>query len=368
MDPFSEATRLERRIVQRASEQRIPLGGAFELLPLCNMNCRMCFLRLSPDEMAAQGRLRTADEWLSLAGEAQKAGLLFLLLTGGEPFLFPDFAYLYRELCQMGLIITINTNGTLLTEEIADALALHKPRRVNVTLYGSSDEVYSRLCGNPHGYTQALRAIHMLKERGIAVKLNCSLTRENYDDFPKLRSVAQSLALPLMPDSYMFPSARKGCMPFDHSSRITPAEAAKAWTEIKRDELDEEAFSALCRTMAAYADTPDRDDITEPEKIPCRAGVSSFWINWKGNMTPCVFMEHTSIPVFEEGFDASWAYIRAQRDLMFMPPKCTSCGKRACCSVCAAAVLTETGALTSPPPYVCEMTAEKIRCMQCEMK
>ncbi len=98
MDPFSEATKLERRIVHRASEQRIPLGGAFELLPLCNMDCRMCFLRLSPKEMEAQGRLRTAEEWLSLAKDARNAGLLFLLLTGGEPFLFPAFPYLYREL------------------------------------------------------------------------------------------------------------------------------------------------------------------------------------------------------------------------------------------------------------------------------
>jgi len=149
MDLFSSATKLERRIVFAASQKRIPLGGAFELLPLCNMDCRMCFLRLSPGEMEQQGRMRSAREWLELAGQARDAGLLFLLLTGGEPFLHPEFQTLYEGLCELGLIITINTNGTLITKEYADLLHRHKPRRVNVTLYGSSDQVYARLSKIP---------------------------------------------------------------------------------------------------------------------------------------------------------------------------------------------------------------------------
>ena len=81
MTPFTPATKIEERLVQSATEKQIPLGGSFELLPLCNMNCRMCFLRLNPEEMKAQGRLRTAEEWLELAVQAKDAGMLFLLLT-----------------------------------------------------------------------------------------------------------------------------------------------------------------------------------------------------------------------------------------------------------------------------------------------
>ena len=92
MDTFSSTTKLEERLVLSATQKRIPLGGAFELLPLCNMNCQMCFLRLTPEEMKQQGRLRSADEWLELAAQAKEAGMLFLLLTGGEPFLYPEFS------------------------------------------------------------------------------------------------------------------------------------------------------------------------------------------------------------------------------------------------------------------------------------
>ena len=52
--------------------------------------------------MESQGRLKTAAEWLKLAQEAKEAGMLFLLLTGGEPFLYPEFWELYGELKEMG--------------------------------------------------------------------------------------------------------------------------------------------------------------------------------------------------------------------------------------------------------------------------
>ena len=114
MNYMDDASTFERSFLQKARQQHIPITGALELLPLCNMNCDMCYVRLSRSEMECQGQLRTVDEWILLAQQMQKAGTLFLLLTGGEPLLFPDFKTLYLELRNMGMILTINTNGTLL--------------------------------------------------------------------------------------------------------------------------------------------------------------------------------------------------------------------------------------------------------------
>ena len=125
------------------------INGSLELLPLCNMNCDMCYVRLSARETEAKGGLHTADEWIGLGREMQKAGVLFLLLTGGEPLLFPDFQKLYVELRQMGMILTVNTNGTLLDEGWADFFGRYKPRRINITLYGADDSAYEKLCHYP---------------------------------------------------------------------------------------------------------------------------------------------------------------------------------------------------------------------------
>ena len=74
----------EKYLIGRAAEKHVPLNASLELLPLCNMNCDMCYVRLSREEMEEQGSLRRADEWLTLAEQMRKAGTLFVLLTGGD--------------------------------------------------------------------------------------------------------------------------------------------------------------------------------------------------------------------------------------------------------------------------------------------
>lgn len=364
MDALSSTTKLEERIVLSATRKRIPLGGAFELLPLCNMDCRMCFLRLTPEQMKSQGRLRTADEWLALAEEAKNAGLLFLLLTGGEPFLYPEFEKLYTGLVKKGLIITLNSNGTLINEHFADILANNRPRRVNITLYGSSDEVYGKLCKNPKGFTQTMKAIELLKERNVTVKLNGSLTADNKEDLPNIQRIAKELELALEVDSYMFPSSRKEVISFDKDSRLTPLEAAQGYMDIKKEELSKEVFCELAQAMKrCYHSGKDFTGDCPKEPLPCRAGLSSFWVNWKGIMTPCIFMDKPGIPVFEKGFKESWEFVKAERDKIFMPSECTKCSKRAFCTVCGACAYTETGAFDRKPEYMCELTKEKLRLM-----
>lgn len=358
MNPFSNTSKIEERIVMSATAKGIPLGGSFELLPLCNMNCQMCFLRLSPEEMQAQGRLRTAEEWLALGEEAKAAGLLFLLLTGGEPFLHPEFQKIYEGLAKMGFYITLNSNGTLITEEYADMLARHLPRRVNITLYGSSDEIYGKLCGNPHGFSQVMHAIELLKERKIPVKLNGSLTPDNWEDLENIQRIAQDLEIPLEVDAYMFPSSRKEVCQFKQEARLSPEQAAEGFLKIWRAEHTEEEFQAFAKAMAAHEEA-ENGDACEREELPCRAGRSSFWVTWKGIMTPCVFMDQPGVPVFETGFSQAWEQIKEERKQLFLPAECSKCGKRKFCTVCGACAYTETGSFDKKPEYMCALTEEK---------
>ena len=76
---------------RKASITKTPISGTFELSPLCNMECKMCYIKMSKEKQESIARLRTKEEWLNLAKEARNEGMLFLLLTGGEPFLVKDF-------------------------------------------------------------------------------------------------------------------------------------------------------------------------------------------------------------------------------------------------------------------------------------
>ena len=164
-------SKLTEYLHTKAAWAGIPLNGTFELTPCCNMACKMCYVRMTKQQQEQIAPLRTAGEWLALAEEAKKQGMVYLLLTGGEPFLRPDFHEILSGLNKMGLFVSINSNGTLIDEEVISWLKQAPPTRVNVTLYGASDATYERLCGNPKGYTQAVRGIRLLKDAGFVVRL-----------------------------------------------------------------------------------------------------------------------------------------------------------------------------------------------------
>ena len=247
MNYMDDASTFERSLLQKARQKHIPVTGALELLPLCNMNCDMCYVRLSRSEMERQGRLRTVEEWVRLAEQMQKAGTVFLLLTGGEPLLFPDFKTLYRRLRNLGMILTINTNGTLLDEAWADFFATYPPRRINITLYGADAASYDRLCHFPQGFDQTLRAVRLLRARNVDVKISCSVTKKNPQDFSRIFALGKELGVPVHADHYMMPAVRERSLPFDAQVRLLPEDAAALAFQALKLQLDADIFRQYVR-------------------------------------------------------------------------------------------------------------------------
>ena len=356
MEPLSmETNTMERMLLRRAADAQQPINGSLELLPLCNMNCDMCYIRLSRSEMERHGRLRTADEWIRLGREMQKAGVLFLLLTGGEPLMFPDFKRLYTALEQMGMILTINTNGTLLNKEWAEFFGYHRPRRINITLYGADDSAYESLCHYPGGFEKTLRGIRLLKEQRIDVKINGSVTKSNLNDMQKIYDIGRALGVPVHMDTYMLPGIHERGLPFDRQSRLVPEEAAAAQLEAVRAEIDPELFPQYIEQKIAQIENAA---MTYPEGITCMAGNCSFTVNWQGEMRPCVTLEEPSVPVFETGFEAAWEQASKEAKLLRGNEKCTKCRLRPICKTCVASAKLETGAYDGVPEYLCRYAEE----------
>lgn len=363
MEPLEGATTVERMLLDQARRTRTPANGSIELLLLCNMNCDMCYVRLSREEMEAKGRLRTADEWLEIGRQMKDAGVLFLLLTGGEPFLYPDFRRLYLELRKMGMIITINTNGTLIDEELAEFFGKYKPRRVNITLYGVDEETYDKLCHYPGGYEKTLRGIRLLREQGVDVKVGGSLALANRDDLDKLLDIGEELEIPVRVDTYMMPATRERDLPYNMQSRLNPEEAARARIHALKREMGPELFPQYVRQSVERADYPEPAE-AKPGHMSCMAGQCSFTINWQGEMRPCVILTEPAISVFEVGFKAAWKYIVEETHKILLNEKCSTCHMRHLCRTCAASALLETGSYDGVPDYMCRYAGESLRILR----
>ena len=359
MELMNDATTIERHMFAKAAEQRLPLYGVLELLPLCNLNCDMCYVRMSRTEMEQVGRLQTIDEWIQIAEDMAKARTLFVLLTGGEPLLYPDFRPFYLKLLELGMIVTINTNGTLLDEEWADFFAQHKPRRINITLYGASNATYEKLCHHPKGYDLTIRGIKLLKERNVDIKINGSLAKENVDDRMKIIEIGESMDIPVRIDTYMYPTVRERLHPYKEQARLSPEIAAKARVEVLRREMGEELFAQYRQlTLHDAKNTPEGEEI--PGRMKCRAGQSSFVINWQGQMRSCVVLDEPSISLKETSFEAAWKQGVEEVEQLRTSSKCSKCKLRKVCNTCAAAAIAETGEADGVPDYICRYTEATI--------
>ena len=362
MDPIQGATTLERRLVHKAKQSKVPINGSIELLPLCNMNCDMCYVRLSPSEMEAQGKLRSLDEWLEIAEEMRDAGTLFLLLTGGEPLLYSEFKQLYLDLKDMGFVITINTNGTLIDESWADFFGEHKPRRINITLYGADDQAYRELCHYPGGFDKVMYAVKLLKEREVDVKLSSSLTRANQNDMARIIDLGEELGIPVRVDTYMMPAVRERNRPYDEQSRLDPVSAARVRIQALKQEMGKELFEEYVRKIVFEVEHILPED--GPGKVHCLAGNCSFTINWQGNLRPCVVMSEPSVSVFEEGFEKAWQKVSDAVSAIRTSSVCNACKYRPICRTCCASALLEEGSYDAVPKYMCAYAKESYRLIQ----
>ena len=130
-----------KRLRERVAGKRIPLSGSLELTFRCNLRCVHCYLDGQHTPSPEQHEL-TTSEITDIIDQIVAEGCLWLLLTGGEPLVRPDWKEIYLYAKRKGLIITLFTNGTLLTPEDADFLAEWRPLRGgDLALWSDSGDV-----------------------------------------------------------------------------------------------------------------------------------------------------------------------------------------------------------------------------------
>ena len=347
------------RLFAKAGRMGIPLSGTFELTSRCNLDCKMCYIHKRANDAHARSLEMSTKQWLDLAKECQQAGMLNLLLTGGEPTVRSDFREIYTGCRKLGLMVSINSNGILMDDSMVAFLAANPPTRVNITLYGACPETYQRLCGDGSAYERVIHNILALRKAGVLVKLNYSVTQYNRRDGDEIYAFAEKHGLTLQTVTYMFPPVRaceQGCFLAD---RMTPQEAAEAQMAYDRLRMPPEVLRQVLqdKLRGIRVEDPDSECQELPtERIRCRAGYSTFWVTWDGQMRPCGMMTVPSADIRELGFAGAWKQIRRAREEIFIPAKCTNCEIANACDACPALCYAETGSFTEVPVYMCEKT------------
>lgn len=360
------ALTIRQHVFRNGAGRRIPVSGTFELTPRCNLDCKMCYVHMTPEEARPLGEELTAEEWLAVGRQAVEAGMIYLLLTGGEPMLRPDFATVYTEMVKLGVLVSVNTNGTLLTPEVLECFQKHPPEVVNLTLYGASPDTYESLCGVRGGYEKATAAVRALRAAGIRVALNTTFTHCNARDMEALVSFAAQVGVPIRTAAYTFPPVRNGreacsvCFsPEEQGVMNARFEAASATPRrlYARARYLEECLAAFEARKIAL------DEATLPERgrpVGCMAGRGQFWMAWNGEMYSCGMLSHNGVKPADGArvgdFKAMWAETVRRTEEIFLPAKCTDCPFFKICPNCPAVTVSRHGVSHRLADEMCRYT------------
>lgn len=326
---------IKEYIFKRGAAKQIPVSGTFELTPRCNMSCRMCYIHMAQNEQKC--RELTTEQWLDIGRQAVEQGMLYLLLTGGEPMLRPDFCTIYREMVKMGVMVSVNTNGTLLTPQILSVLEEYQPEKVNITLYGMSEAVYKNLCGFPGGFQKTIENILLLKQSGIHVNLNTTFTRDNIDDMEEIVAFAKREHIPVRMSNFIFPPVRN-----HHASsavNLTPEEAGIASAKFDLLTMEPDRIAKRREHIAkclAEEKTEYPFDETECRAASCMAGRGAFWVSWDCNLYPCGMLPEFGTPIENSSFKEAWDKVTDRHKELLLPKECPSCKYYKLCPSCAA--------------------------------
>jgi radical SAM protein with 4Fe4S-binding SPASM domain len=338
----------------RARGQRLPVNATIELTHRCPLQCSHCYNNLPVGDRDARERELSTDELRRVIDELADAGGLWLLFTGGEIFARQDFLDVYKHAKSRGFLITLFTNGTQVTEAIADTLAEWPPFSIEITLYGRTRETYERLTGVPGSFDRCMRGIRLLKARGLPLALKTVAVTINRHEIADMQRFArEELGVGFKFDGMI--NARIDCSHSPLAVRLTPAELVQLDLE---DPSRADEWAKLTYVPRLSPPTP----IAKPQGggdtlYQCGGGVSAFSIDPEGKMNICVLSQKGSYDLRQgsvaEGWNEFLAKVRSRPAVR--RTKCTDCGIRQLCSTCAATSELEHGDAETPVDYFCEV-------------
>lgn len=319
----------DRFIRIQARMRGVPMNVSFELTPLCNFDCKMCYVHLTKSQMEKEGNVLSTDQWLDIMRHAVDAGMMNADLTGGECLTHPGFKELYLYLRSQGVNVGVLTNGQLIDEEMADFFAQTPPTLIQITVYGSNEDAYENVTGR-RAFSEVCAAIERLKKRGLKTVLTHTPSRYTQKDIYDLIEFLRSTGLEYHLGNMSFAARENTGREFD---AFAPNESL--YVDFKKAEQDfnrvngaeEIQIKRINRVPKGYKPFAG---------IPCSSGRDTCHINWKGEMQPCIPFHTITRSIKEHGFEGAWNWIMNTMTSYQPPHECLECRMKEKCSACAA--------------------------------
>jgi len=310
----------------KARDKGIPISGSFELTPLCNLDCRMCYVHLNKGQMNDM-QLLTVAQWQGIMQQAIDGGMMYARLTGGECLTYPGFRELYSFLHSRGIETAILSNGLLMEADMVDFLVAHPPAAVQITLYGASEDGYERVTGK-RVFQRVLENIRRLNAAEIPLSIAVTPNEFMTDGEEVIRLLHEEGLTFAINAGLMQPREETGRKLADAS-----LDAYIAMIKL-RNALKGQIIEPDCDPESLP--DPGSETSTATKGVRCGAGRSGFAIDWQGRMRPCNTFPCEPLDVLELGFAEAWKRTNHTALNYPLPAECEGCAYKGVCKHCVA--------------------------------
>ena len=354
---------------EKMAARRRPLSFDLEVTARCNHDCRHCYINLPAGDAGARAAELSLEEIRRIAGEAVSLGAVLCLLTGGEPLLREDFREIYLALKRLGLLVSVFTNGTLITPEHVALFQKYPPRVLEVSVYGVTPATYEAVTRRPGSFAAFRRGLDLLLENGVQVRLKAMALRANVHELPEIARFCRARTRdyfrfdPLLHLRFDGDAARNAEI---RGQRLSPQEIATI------EQSDPERFQSLkkgCDTLIGpHCSQPGCHHL-----FHCGAGKTSFTVSDRGVFRLCSSLWHPDCiyDLRRRSLGAAWERLVPQvrefcsQNREFLE-KCRACPLVNLCLWCPAHAHLETGALDAWVEYFCRVAHARARALGCE--
>jgi len=341
-----------------AGHKNKPLSFYIELTARCNNNCTHCYENVSADDAEAQKKELSLEQLKPIIDDAVSMGALWCTITGGEPLIRKDFSDIYLYLKKKGLLVSVFTNATLITDEHICLFKKYPPRDLEVTVYGVTSGTYDAVTRNPGTFEAFMKGLDLILKNNIKVRLKAMALRSNYHELPRIADFCRARTK----DYFRFDPFLN--LRFDRDSkrnREIRSERLQAEEIVLLEKNDPYRFKALedhCQQL-----TDQRiQDISCGHLFRCGAGTKGFYVSHNGMFRLCSSLCNSACEYdLKEGTlrDAWDHFVPRVRKLSSKREKylrtCATCPIINLCMWCPAHADLETGHLDQFVDYFCEI-------------
>ena len=277
-----------------------------------------------------------------------------LVLTGGEPLLRPDLDRLAHHAADLGLMVVIGTNGTMLDAGRVDRLIQAGVSGVGISLDSLDPVRHDAFRGVAGAWSRTMRGIDACRKAGLCFQIHFSVTNDNAAEFDDMVTFArESGALTL--NLFFLVCTGRG-QSFGSISRQTydmvlrqTVQAAKSERGVRVRAKCAPHFKRLAMELDPHWPITMAHGY---EAGGCLAGTRYCRITPEGEVTACPYIEVSVGSIRQRDFAGIWEHAPAFHDLRdpVLGGRCGLCEYRKLCGGCRARPVSSGGGLMDEDP------------------